>query len=94
MTGYEVRPDVETVTLLGARVTVTGAAALLAAAQDGPVELLAGGDFPAPVREVRCTVRADGRDGRQVHRFEAYLRADAPLPGAGLFALGLAGPVG
>ncbi|GHJ55079.1 hypothetical protein Nm8I071_43860 [Nonomuraea sp. TT08I-71] len=94
MTGYEVRPDVETVTLLGARVTVTGAAALLAAAQDGPVELLAGGDFPAPVREVRCTVRADSRDGRPVHRFEAYLRADAPLPGAGLFALGLAGPVG
>ncbi|MGW4296693.1 ATP-binding protein [Micromonospora chersina] len=27
-------------------------------------------------------------------RFEAFLRADAPLPGAGLFALGLAGPVG
>ncbi|KAB1914101.1 26S protease regulatory subunit [Micromonospora sp. AMSO31t] len=90
MTGYEVRPDAETVTLLGARVTVTGATALLAAAQDGPVELLAGGDFPAPVREVRCTVRADSG----VHRFEAYLRADAALPGAGLLALGLAGPVG
>ncbi|MET8910117.1 ATP-binding protein [Micromonospora sp. NPDC004551] len=94
MTGYEVRPDVETMTLLGARVTVTGAAALLAAAEEGPVELLAGGDFPAPVREVRCTVRADSRDGVPVHRFEAYLRADAPLPGAGLLALGLAGPVG
>ncbi|WP_433287485.1 ATP-binding protein [Micromonospora sp. CA-244673] len=92
--GYEVRPDAETVTLLGARVTVTDAAGLLAAAQDGPVELLAGGDFPAPVREVRCTVRADRRDGRPVHRFEAYLRADAALPGAGLLALGLAGPIG
>ncbi|MET7970123.1 ATP-binding protein [Micromonospora sp. NPDC005305] len=90
MTGYEVRPDAETVTLLGARVTVTGATALLAAAQDGPVELLAGGDFPAPVREVRCTVRAESG----VHRFEAYLRADAAPPGAGLLALGLAGPVG
>jgi transitional endoplasmic reticulum ATPase len=94
MTGYEVRPDVETVTLLGARVTVTDAPALLAAAQDGPVELLAGGDFPAPVREVRCTVRADSHDGRPVHRFEAYLRADPALPGAGRLALGLAGPVG
>ncbi|SCF36217.1 hypothetical protein GA0074696_4859 [Micromonospora purpureochromogenes] len=33
--GYELRPDVETVTLLGARVTVVDAAALLAAAEAG-----------------------------------------------------------
>ncbi|MFG2058121.1 ATP-binding protein [Micromonospora sp. NPDC048930] len=88
--GYEVRPDEETSTLLGARVTVVDAAALLAAAQDGPVELLASTGFPAPVREVRCTLRADGG----MHRFEAYLRVDGPGPAVGLLALGLAGPVG
>ncbi|MGR6319098.1 ATP-binding protein [Micromonospora soli] len=90
MTEYEVRPDEETVPLLGARVTVVDAAGLLAAAQAGPVELLAGADFPAPVREVRCTVRA----GEGVHRFEAYLRADGPGAAVTLLALGLAGPAG
>ncbi|QLQ35423.1 ATP-binding protein [Micromonospora robiginosa] len=92
MTGYEVRPDEETVSLLGAEVHVTDPVGLLAAAVDGPVELLAGANFPAPVREVRCTVRADTDDGRPVHRFEAYLRVEAAP--AGLLALGLAGPVG
>ncbi|MFC0032381.1 AAA family ATPase [Micromonospora chaiyaphumensis] len=88
--GYEVRPDEETWTPLGARVTVVDAAALLAAAPAGPVELLAGTDFPAPVREVRSSVRA--HDG--VHRFEAYLRVDGPGSTVGLLALGIAGPVG
>jgi transitional endoplasmic reticulum ATPase len=88
--GYEVRPDEETSTLLGARVTVVDAVGLFAAAQHGPVELLAGAGFPAPVREVRCTVRA--QDGE--HRFEAYLRVDGPGSTVGLIALGLAGPVG
>ncbi|MEH0825908.1 MULTISPECIES: ATP-binding protein [Micromonospora] len=88
----EVRPDEETVPLLGAEVRITDAAGLLAAATEGPVELLASGDFPAPVREVRCTVRTDVADGQPVHRFEAYLRVEAAP--AGLIALGLAGPVG
>ncbi|MFC0100162.1 ATP-binding protein [Micromonospora marina] len=88
----EVRPDEETVPLLGAEVRITDAAGLLAAAVDGPVELLAGGDFPAPVREVRCTVRVDTAAEPPVHRFEAYLRVEAAP--AGLLALGLAGPVG
>ncbi|PTA47643.1 ATP-binding protein, partial [Micromonospora sp. RP3T] len=92
MTGYDVRPDEETVPLLGAEVHIADPAGLLTAAQDGPVELLAGTDFPAPVREVRCTVRADTVDGRPAHRFEAYLRVEAAP--AGLLALGLAGPVG
>ncbi|MFI7213262.1 ATP-binding protein [Micromonospora maritima] len=92
MTGYEVRPDEDVVPLLGAEVRVVDAVGLLAAAQDGPVDLLAGGDFPAPVREVRCTVRAETVAGRPVHRFEAYLRMEAAP--AGLLALGLAGPVG
>ncbi|KAB1909948.1 ATP-binding protein [Micromonospora sp. AMSO1212t] len=88
----EVRPDEETVPLLGAEVRIAGAAGLLAAAVDGPVELLVDGDFPAPVREMRCTVRADAADGQPVHRFEAYLRVENTP--AGLLALGLAGPVG
>ncbi|WP_431946710.1 ATP-binding protein [Micromonospora marina] len=88
----EVRPDEETVPLLGAEVRIADAAGLLAAATDGPVELLVDGDFPAPVREVRCTVRTDVADGQPVHRFEAYLRVEAAP--AGLLALGLAGPVG
>ncbi|MET8068006.1 ATP-binding protein, partial [Micromonospora sp. NPDC005313] len=61
-------------------------------AVDGPVELLVDGDFPAPVREVRCTVRTDTADGQPTHRFEAYLRVESTP--AGLLALGLAGPVG
>ncbi|MEU8312668.1 ATP-binding protein [Micromonospora sp. NPDC048887] len=88
----EVRPDEETVPLLGAEVRIAGAAGLLAAAVDGPVELLVDGDFPAPVREMRCTVRADAADGQPVHRFEAYLRVENTP--ADLLALGLAGPVG
>ncbi|GHJ16227.1 ATP-binding protein [Micromonospora sp. AKA38] len=92
MTGYDVRPDEETVPLLGAEVRIADPAGLLAAAQGGPVELLAETDFPAPVREVRCTLRADTVDGQPVHRFEAYLRVEAAP--AGLLALGLAGPVG
>ncbi|RLQ06071.1 ATP-binding protein [Micromonospora sp. BL1] len=88
----EVRPDEETVPLLGAEVRIADAAGLLAAATDGPVELLVDGDFPAPVREVRCTVRTDVADGQPVHRFEAYLRVENTP--AGLLALGLAGPVG
>ncbi|AYF28080.1 AAA family ATPase [Micromonospora tulbaghiae] len=88
----EVRPDEETVPLLGAEVRIADAAGLLAAATDGPVELLVDGDFPAPVREVRCTVRTDVADGQPVHRFEAYLRVENSP--AGLLALGLAGPVG
>ncbi|MGV9372063.1 ATP-binding protein [Micromonospora tulbaghiae] len=88
----EVRPDEETVPLLGAEVRIADAAGLLAAATDGPVELLVDGDFPAPVREVRCTVRTDVADGQSVHRFEAYLRVENSP--AGLLALGLAGPVG
>ncbi|MGC4896741.1 ATP-binding protein [Micromonospora sp. DT31] len=92
MTAYEVRPDEETLPLFGAEVHITDPAGLLAAATDGPVDLLTGGDFPAPVREVRCTVRADTADGPPVHRFEAYLRVEAAP--AGLLALGLAGPVG
>ncbi|WP_422741442.1 ATP-binding protein [Micromonospora sp. WMMD754] len=92
MTGYEVRPDEDVVPLLGAELRVVDATGLLAAAQDGPVDLVAGGDFPAPVREVRCTVRVDTVAGRPVHRFEAYLRVEAAP--AGLLALGLAGPVG
>lgn len=88
----EVRPDEETVPLLGAEVRIADAAGLLAAATDGPVKLLVDGDFPAPVREVRCTVRTDVADGQPVHRFEAYLRVEAAP--AGLLALGLAGPVG
>ncbi|WBB71234.1 ATP-binding protein [Micromonospora sp. WMMD1128] len=92
MTGYEVRTDEETVSLLGTEVRIVDPAGLLAAAADGPVEMLAGADFPTPVREVRCTVRADIADGQPVHRFEAYLRVEAAP--AGLLALGLAGPVG
>ncbi|MET7472614.1 ATP-binding protein [Micromonospora sp. NPDC005222] len=88
----EVRPDEETVPLLGAEVRIADAAGLLAAAVDGPVELLVDGDFPAPVREVRCTVRTDTADGQPTHRFEAYLRVESTP--AGLLALGLAGPVG
>ncbi|SBT39220.1 ATP-binding protein [Micromonospora auratinigra] len=88
--GYEVRPDEETSTLLGARVTVSDATALLAAAADGPVDLLVGADFPAPVRDVRVTLHA----AEGVHRFEAYLRVDGPVQAVGLLALGLAGPVG
>ncbi|WP_374535798.1 ATP-binding protein [Micromonospora aurantiaca (nom. illeg.)] len=88
----EVRPDEETVPLLGAEVRITDAAGVLAAATDGPVDLLSGGGFPAPVREVRCTVRADTAAEPPVHRFEAYLRVEAAP--AGLIALGLAGPVG
>ncbi|MEV4523106.1 ATP-binding protein [Micromonospora tulbaghiae] len=88
----EVRPDEETAPLLGAEVRIADAAGLLAAATDGPVELLVDGDFPAPVREVRCTVRTDVADGQPVHRFEAYLRVENSP--AGLLALGLAGPVG
>ncbi|MCZ7474999.1 ATP-binding protein [Micromonospora sp. WMMC273] len=88
----EVRPDEETVPLFGAEVRIADAAGLLAAAVDGPVELLVDGDFPAPVREVRCTVRADTAAEPPVHRFEAYLRVESTP--AGLIALGLAGPVG
>ncbi|MGC5387935.1 ATP-binding protein [Micromonospora chalcea] len=88
----EVRPDEETVPLLGAEVRIADAAGLLAAAVDGPVELMVDGDFPAPVREVLCTVRADTADGQPAHRFEAYLRVESTP--AGLLALGLAGPVG
>ncbi|MFF0659299.1 ATP-binding protein [Micromonospora tulbaghiae] len=88
----EVRPDEETVPLFGAEVRIADAAGLLAAAVDGPVELLVDGDFPAPVREVRCTLRADTAAGPPVHRFEAYLRVENTP--AGLIALGLAGPVG
>ncbi|MGW5016483.1 hypothetical protein ACWEOR_31210, partial [Micromonospora chalcea] len=40
----EVRPDEETVPLLGAEVRIADAAGLLAAAVDGPVELLVDGD--------------------------------------------------
>ncbi|MEU1761800.1 ATP-binding protein [Micromonospora sp. NPDC005257] len=88
----EVRPDEETVPLLGAEVRIADAAGLLAAAVDGPVDLLVDGDFPAPVREMRCSVRADVAVGQPVHRFEAYLRVESTP--AGLLALGLAGPVG
>ncbi|MEU4636637.1 ATP-binding protein, partial [Micromonospora chalcea] len=88
----EVRPDEETVPLLGAEVRIADATGLLAAAVDGPVELLVDGDFPAPVREVLCTVRADTAHGQPAHRFEAYLRVESSP--AGLLALGLAGPVG
>ncbi|MEE3922434.1 hypothetical protein V2I01_41415 [Micromonospora sp. BRA006-A] len=78
--------------LFGAEVRIADAAGLLAAVDDGPVELLVDGDFPAPVREVRCTVRADTAAEPPVYRFEAYLRVEAAP--AGLIALGLAGPVG
>ncbi|GAA4576249.1 hypothetical protein GCM10023176_47220 [Micromonospora coerulea] len=92
--GYELRPDSETVTLLGARVTLVDAAGLLAAVDTGPVDLLTDAAFPAPIRDVRFTVRAETRDGRRVHHFDAYLRADRPRAAVGLLALGLAGPAG
>ncbi|MGK5441082.1 ATP-binding protein [Micromonospora sp. URMC 105] len=88
--GYALRPDTETVPLLGALVTFVDPATLLAAAGAGPVELLADATFPDPVRRVRFTVRAEA--GR--HRFEASVRAGVPPTAAGLLALGLAGPAG
>ncbi|MFJ6956052.1 hypothetical protein ACISRB_32065, partial [Micromonospora aurantiaca] len=77
----EVRPDEETVPLLGAEVRITDAAGELAAATAGPEALRSGGGFPAPVREVRCTVRADTAAEPPVHCFEAYLRVEAAPAG-------------
>ncbi|PWR15562.1 ATP-binding protein [Micromonospora sicca] len=87
--GHDLRPDAETFTLFGARVTIVDAAGLLAAAGAGPVELLADATFPAPVRAVRLTVRA--ADG--THRFDAEVRTSAGRA-VGLLALGVAGPAG
>ncbi|WP_319459293.1 ATP-binding protein [Micromonospora sp. RTP1Z1] len=92
--GYDLRPDTETVTLFGARVTLVEAAALLTAAGAGPVELLAHAAFPDPVRQVRFTVRTENRAGRPTHRFDAHLTADRPGMTAGLLAVSLAGPAG
>ncbi|MER6595900.1 hypothetical protein ABT214_29410, partial [Micromonospora purpureochromogenes] len=72
--GYALRPDTETGTLLGARVTLVDPAALLAAAAAGPVALLADATFPAPVRRVRFTVRVEAGE----HRFDASVRAGVP----------------
>ena len=62
--GYDIRPDIETLTLLGARVTVVDPAALLVAAGAGPVELLTDADFPAPVRDGSPCEPAPGTGGR------------------------------
>ncbi|MBQ0895418.1 AAA family ATPase [Micromonospora sp. U56] len=88
--GYALRPDTETGTLLGARVTLVDPAALLAAAAAGPVALLADATFPDPVRRVRFTVRVEAGE----HRFDASVRAGVPATAVGLLALGLAGPAG
>ncbi|MEH0844013.1 ATP-binding protein [Micromonospora sp. CPCC 205711] len=92
--GYPLRPDTETLDLLGARVTVVDAAGLLADADTLPVPLLTDAAFPAPVRQLRFTLRAATRDGRRTHHFEAYLRAGGNPAAVGLLALGLAGPAG
>ncbi|MGB2569931.1 ATP-binding protein [Micromonospora citrea] len=86
--GYALRPDTDTVTLLGARVTLVDPGALLATAGAEPVDLLADADLPAGVRRARFTVRAEAG----THHFEAYLTAGPPT--ATVLALGLAGPAG
>ncbi|MEV4482983.1 ATP-binding protein [Micromonospora coxensis] len=88
--GYALRPDTDTVTLLGARVTLIDPGALLAGAAAEPVDLLTDADLPAGVRRARFTVRAEAG----THHFEAYLTAGPPGATVGLLALGLAGPAG
>ncbi|SCG74565.1 ATP-binding protein [Micromonospora coxensis] len=88
--GYALRPDTDTGTLLGARVTLVDPDALLAAAAAEPVDLLTDADLPAGVRRARFTVRAEAG----THHFEAYLTAGPPGATVGLLALGLAGPAG
>ncbi|MFC0006707.1 ATP-binding protein [Micromonospora siamensis] len=91
--GHDLRPDAERFELFGAEVTILDPVALLAEAGSHPVELFAGCFFPAPVREVRLTVRVDETAGSPVHRFDAEVRAANSLAG-GLLALGAVGPVG
>ncbi|MFC4147926.1 AAA family ATPase [Micromonospora mangrovi] len=87
--GHDLRPSADSFTLFDARVTVHDAAGLLAAAEAGPVELLADAPVPAPLRALRLTLRA--ADG--THHFDAEVRGSAGRA-VGLLSLGVAGPAG
>ncbi|MEV0154749.1 ATP-binding protein [Micromonospora sp. NPDC050686] len=91
---YDLRPDAERFDLFGAQVTLLDAAALLTTAGAGPVELFNGCVFPAPVRDVRLTIRVVETDTVPTHRFDAEVRSTPGGRASGLFALGAVGPAG
>jgi transitional endoplasmic reticulum ATPase len=82
---HGLRPNVETFTYAGARVTVVDAADLLDTARTETVDLLHGARFPAPVRQVRFSVAG------------GVFEAEITLAGADLLGpavAGLGGPLG
>ncbi|MGS2618830.1 ATP-binding protein [Micromonospora sp. LZ34] len=91
---HHLRPDEDTVERFGARVAIVDPAGLLASARTGPVELRLRGSLPAPVIDVRLTLRPD--DGTCVMAAEIRTVAAERLVEGPLrwLALGVAGPAG
>ena len=75
--GYELRPEIEDFECMGGRVALVDPAGILAAAENGSVELLHGAVFPAPVRRVTFSVTSGARDGQPVHLLGAEISTGA-----------------
>jgi transitional endoplasmic reticulum ATPase len=78
-------------------VALADPAGILAAAQNGGVELLHGAVFPAPVRRVTFSVTSGARDGQPVHLLGAEISTGAVALSTeelGSAVLGITGPVG
>jgi transitional endoplasmic reticulum ATPase len=96
------RPEIVRFEEDGCRVELIDPAGILAAALEGPVEVLHGHPFPAPVRRARLTVTTAGTGTG--HRFRIEVEAREPGPTRSAFdparlgldpvRLGIAGPVG
>jgi transitional endoplasmic reticulum ATPase len=84
-------PDRElaTFTYAGCEVTLVDPERVLAAAEEGPVELLRDAAFPPPVRQVVLRVGAEVRDGRPVHAFDARVHVAPALSVLGADPLGV-----
>jgi transitional endoplasmic reticulum ATPase len=95
--GQELRPDIENFECVGCGVALVDAAGILTAAEAGPVELLRGAAFPAPVRRVTFSVSTGVREGQPVHLLAAEIFSGAaglPHEEFGSTVLGMTGPVG
>ncbi|MEV2239919.1 ATP-binding protein [Micromonospora sp. NPDC049891] len=88
---YQLRPHADHFERFGAQISVVDLAGTLSAARTGAVPLLDSTAFPTPVRQVRCTLRAQHDGGRPGYRFEAEIRTGPAHPLAVVTANSLLG---
>src|SRR5258705_13621242 len=74
----DLRPDADTVAILGARVVIVAAEQLLAAAASGRIEMLGDAGYPAPVQKVQVWLEPGTEEGVAVLRFGADIRTGHP----------------